>query len=82
MTRPDWVPVEPTSPTLLTFPCQVLEPVRGRECTHGWTHLGVTLAWLPEVERTSSPTMHHQLLEVLAVMVREALEYERNKGVE
>ena len=82
MTRPDWVPVEPASPTLLTFPCQVAEPVCCRECTDGWTPLRVTLASLPELERTSSPTMHHPLLEVLAVMVREALEYERNRGVE
>ena len=82
MTRPDRVPVAPASPTLLTSPCQVPEAVRCLECTDGWTPFRVALAWRPEVERTSSPTMHHPLLEVMAVMVREALEYERNRGVE
>ena len=82
MTRPDWVPVEPASPTLLTFPGQKPEPVCCVACTDGWTPLRVTLASLPDVERMSSPTVHHPLLEVMAVMVREALEYERNRGVE
>jgi len=81
MTRPDRVPIDPVSPNLLPLAGQGEERDRCVEYTDGWTALRAAVALPPDVERTSSLTMHRPLRDVLVVMVREALAYERQHSM-
>ena len=82
MTRPDRVPVESTAPVLLALPCQGQEPACCLECPDAWSPDRVTVAAPPNEERTSPSTTHDALIQIVAAMVREALDYERRHGRE
>ena len=82
MTRPDRVPVESVPPLLLALPCQGQAAVCCLECPDAWSPTRVTVAVPPDQERTSPPTTHDALNQILAAMVREALDYERRHGRE
>lgn len=82
MTGPDRVPAESVPQLLRALACRGQDGVPCSDCPDVWSPARVSVAAPPDEERTSPSTTHDALTQILAAMVREALDYERRHGRE